>query len=160
MDAFSERIFTEDSEGNNGWNWVCNLFVIFASFCGFSCLPPYRIFTEDSEGNKDWIGFEPLRPLRFLLLISFTSCFAELAGRLNGICRVDQSKPRVSNLGFCKETFVIFASFCSNFFERLFTEGNEGNKRFDLFGSPSLSSFPSVYVFFLLAALLRIGLDD
>jgi hypothetical protein len=61
---------------------------------------------------------------------------------------------------FCKETFVIFASFCSNFFERLFTEGNEGNKRFDLFGSPSLSSFPSVYVFFLLAALLRIGLDD
>jgi len=93
-------------------------------------------------------------------LISFTSCFAELAERLNGICRVDQSKPSVSNLGFCKETFVIFASFCSNFFERLFTEGNEGNKRFDLFGSPSLSSFPSVYVFFLLAALLRIGLDD
>src|SRR6478609_9393334 len=62
-----------------------------------------RVFTEDSEGNKDWIGFEPLRSLRFLLLISFTSCFAELAGRLNGICRVDQSKPRVSNLGFCKE---------------------------------------------------------
>jgi hypothetical protein len=74
--------------------------------------------------------------------------------------RRQRSKPRVSNLGFCKETFVIFASFCSNFFERLFTEGNEGNKRFDLFGSPSLSSFPSVYVFFLLAALLRIGLDD
>jgi len=78
----------------------------------FLVSPHFRICTADIERNKDWIGFEPLRSLRFLLLISFTSCFAELAGRLNGICRVDQSKPRVSNLRFCKRTFVIFASFC------------------------------------------------
>jgi cytochrome c biogenesis factor len=42
--------------------------------------------------------------------------------------RRQRSKPRVSNLGFCKETFVIFASFCSNFFERLFTEGTKETK--------------------------------
>src|SRR5882724_8918220 len=91
--CISERVFTEDSEGNKGWNWVCNLlrylcfvlldllsspttellqkiaketkvgvgfcnlFVIFASFCGFSFLLHYRIFTEDSEVNEgsNWV---------------------------------------------------------------------------------------------------------
>jgi len=45
-------------------------------------------------------------------------------------------------------------------FKFLLQKATKETKRFDLFGSPSLSSFPSVYVFFLLAALLRIGLDD
>jgi hypothetical protein len=35
------------------WNWVCILFIIFASFCWILRLSD-RIFTEDSEGNKGW----------------------------------------------------------------------------------------------------------
>ena len=31
------RVPREDSEGNKGWNWVCNAFAIFASFCLIFC---------------------------------------------------------------------------------------------------------------------------
>src|SRR5712671_728928 len=69
--CISERVFTEDSEGNKGWNWVCNL-LRYLCFLLLDLLssPDYRTFTEDSAGNEGWSWvLQPLRYLRFLLWI-------------------------------------------------------------------------------------------
>ena len=69
--CISERIFTEDSEGNKGWNWVCNLFAIFASFCWILRLSE-RILPEDSEGKQR------LKLVRnpFVIFVSFCLVFS------------------------------------------------------------------------------------
>src|SRR5262245_58002326 len=49
------RIFTEDNEGNKGWNWIQS--PSLSSLPSVEILPDQvrqctRIFTEDSKGNK------------------------------------------------------------------------------------------------------------
>src|SRR6266545_3727793 len=73
MDAFSERIFTEDSEGNKGSNWVCNFFVIFASFCWIffsynGCILRENFYRRQRRKQRFELGLQLLRYLRFLLL--------------------------------------------------------------------------------------------
>jgi hypothetical protein len=92
-------------------------------------------------------------------LISFTSCFAELAGRLNGnlVGRSKQAKSFKSRLR--QRNLHDLCFLLLKFLWETFTEGSEANK--DWIGLELFALFVSFCLrFFQLAALLRIGLDD
>src|SRR5882757_4196235 len=68
--CISERILTEDSEGNKGWNWVCNLFGTSASFCWILRLSRGNSYRRQRRKQRLELGLQSLRYLRFLLLDS------------------------------------------------------------------------------------------
>src|SRR6267154_2898656 len=68
-----ERVFTEDSEGNKGWNWVCNL-LRYLCFLLLDLLssPTTELLQKIAQETKVGVGFCNL----FVIFASFRLVFS------------------------------------------------------------------------------------